>query len=96
VGPDEATASIRHTPRLVTDDMMALRHAAVAGVGVAHLPLMVVANELRQGTLVKVLPDWAPPSELIHAVLPSKRHLRPAVRALIDYLAEEFQKLSEM
>ena len=95
VGPDEATASIRHTPRLVTDDMMALRHAAIAGVGVAHLPLMVVANEFRQGTLVKVLPDWAPRPELIHAVLPSKRHLRPAVRALIDYLAEEFQKLDE-
>jgi DNA-binding transcriptional LysR family regulator len=95
VGPDEATASIRHTPRLVTDDMAAIRHAAVAGVGIAHLPVMMVADELRQGTLVKLLPDWAPRPELIHAVLPSKRHLRPAVRAMIDFLAEEFQKLDE-
>lgn len=95
VGPDDASASIRHVPRLVTDDMMALRHAAVAGVGVAHLPLMMVADELQQGTLVKLMPDWAPRPELIHAVLPSKRHLRPAVRALIDFLAEEFRKLDE-
>jgi DNA-binding transcriptional LysR family regulator len=95
VGPDEATASIRHVPRLVTDDMVALRHAAVAGIGVAHLPLMMVADELQQGTLVKLLPEWAPRRELIHAVLPSKRHLRPAVRVLIDFLAEEFGKLHE-
>jgi DNA-binding transcriptional LysR family regulator len=96
VGPDDAKASIRHVPRLVTDDMVALRHAAVAGVGVAHLPRMMVADELEQGTLSKLMPDWAPRPEMIHAVLPSKRHLRPAVRALIDFLAEEFQKLDEM
>jgi DNA-binding transcriptional LysR family regulator len=95
VGPDDATASIRHTPRLVTDDMAAIRHAALAGVGIAHLPVMMVADELRQGTLVKLLPDWAPRPELIHAVLPSKQHLRPAVRAMIDFLADEFQKLNE-
>jgi DNA-binding transcriptional LysR family regulator len=96
VGPDDATASIRHTPRLVTDDMAAIRHAAVAGVGIAHLPLMMVVDELKRGTLVKLLPEWAPRPELIHAVLPSKRHLRPAVRAMIDFLAEEFKKLDEM
>jgi len=96
LGPDEASASIRHVPRLVSDDMLALRHAAVAGVGVAHLPLMMVADELRQGRLVKLMPEWAPRPELIHAVLPSNRQLRPAVRALIDFLAEEFQKFDQM
>jgi DNA-binding transcriptional LysR family regulator len=95
VGPGDASASIRHTPRLVTDDMVALRHAAVAGVGVVHLPLMMVSDELRRGTLVKLLPEWAPRPELIHAVLPTKRHLRPAVRALIDFLAAEFERLEE-
>jgi DNA-binding transcriptional LysR family regulator len=96
VGPDEAKASIRHAPRLVTDDMVALRHAAVAGVGVAHLPLMMVSDELKRGTLVKLIPDWAPAPEMIHAVLPSKEHLRPAVRALIDFLADEFRSVDEM
>jgi DNA-binding transcriptional LysR family regulator len=94
-GPEGARASIRHTPRLVTDDMVALRHAALAGVGVAHLPVMMVAAELRQGSLVRLLPGWAPPDELVHAVLPSKRHLRPAVRTLVDFLAEAFSKLGE-
>ncbi|MCC6531445.1 MAG: LysR family transcriptional regulator [Burkholderiales bacterium] len=96
VGPNAAKATIRHVPRLVTDDMVALRDAAVAGVGIAHLPLMMVTGELKRGTLMKLLAEWAPRAEMIHAVLPSKRHLRPAVRALIDFLAEEFQKLEEI
>lgn len=94
-GPDGAQASIRHTPRLITDDMNALRSAALAGVGVVHLPLMVVAEALDAGALVTILPQWAPPPELIHAVLPSKRHMLPSVRAVIDFLAERFQRLDE-
>lgn len=95
VGPGQEVASIRHVPRLVTDDMAALRHAAVAGAGIVHLPLMMVAEELRQGALVRLLPQWTPPPELIHAVLPTKRHLRPAVRAVIDFLSAAFQQLEE-
>jgi DNA-binding transcriptional LysR family regulator len=33
-GPDGATATVRHTPRFVTEDMVALRLAALRGVGV--------------------------------------------------------------
>jgi len=94
-GPDGARASIRHAPRLITDDMVALRNAAIAGVGIVHLPFMMVTDELKAKTLVKILPQWAPPPELIHAVLPSKRYMLPSVRALIDFLAERFQRLNE-
>jgi DNA-binding transcriptional LysR family regulator len=94
-GPDAAHAMIRHVPRLVTDDMLMLRRAAIAGIGVVHLPLMMVTDELRAGTLTKLLPQWAPRPELIHAVLPSRRHMRPAVRALLDFIADGFQQLDE-
>jgi DNA-binding transcriptional LysR family regulator len=90
VGPDSATAALHHAPRLVTDDMIALRMAAVAGVGVVQLPVMMVSDELAAGTLVKVLPEWEPKSGIVHAVFPSRRGLLPAVRALIDFLAEQF------
>lgn len=94
-GPNGAQASIRHTPRLISDDMIALRRAAIAGVGVVHLPLMMVTDEIGHGTLTKLIPEWAPRPELIHAVLPSKRYLLPSVRALIDFLADRFQRLDE-
>ncbi len=60
-----------HQPRLVTADMNTLRSAALAGVGVVQLPLMMVTEQLAEGTLVRLLPDWSVRHEIIHAVYPS-------------------------
>jgi DNA-binding transcriptional LysR family regulator len=95
-GPDGATALVPHDPRLVTEDMVALRLAALEGVGVAQLPATVVRADLLQGRLVEVLPAWAPRSELVHAILPSRRGLLPSVRHLLDFLAEQFTSLCEV
>jgi len=94
-GPDGAQARIHHQPRLVTRGMAMLRVAALAGVGVGQLPLMMVREPLARGELVRVLPEWAPPSGIIHAVFAARRGLLPAVRTLIDFLAERFQELDE-
>lgn len=95
VGPDDSEARITHRPRLVTRSMTALRVAATAGVGVAQLPTVMMTNELANGRLVRVLDGWAPPREIIHAVFPSRRGLLPAVRGLIDFLADRFATLEE-
>lgn len=95
VGPDGARAVIRHHPRLVTRSMPALRIAAVAGVGVVQLPSMMAADDLAQGRLIHVLPGWEPRREIIHAVFASRRGLLPAVRALVDFLAEGFAALDD-
>lgn len=95
IGPEGAEAIINHRPRLVTDDMVALRTAAIAGVGIVQLPTLVVIDEIRGGRLVQVLPGWAPRPHIIHAVYPSKRGLLPSVRALLDFLALRFDALQE-
>lgn len=89
-GPDGATATIGHHPRLITDDMVQMRIAALAGIGVVQLPTMMIEKDLAAGCLVDVLPDWRPRSGIVHAVFPSRRGLLPAVRGLIDHLAAEF------
>ena len=94
-GPEGAEAIIHHRPRLVSDDMIALRSAAIAGVGVVHLPLLIVSDEIRNGQLVHLLPSWAPKRQIVHAVYPSKRGLLPSVRALLDYLGARFSELRE-
>lgn len=94
-GPDGAQATLRHTPRFVTDDMIALRQAAAAGAGVVQLPVMMMSDELRRGELVRVLPGWAPKGGIIHAVFPSRRGLLPSVRSLLDFLAERFATLDD-
>lgn len=93
-GPDGSLASQHHHPLFVTTDMLTLRRAAVAGVGVVQLPEIMVHEQLRTGELVRLLDDWSPADEAIHAIFPTKRGISPAVRLLIDFLAERFQKMS--
>ena len=95
LGPDGAVADVPHAPRLVTRGMAALREAALAGVGVAQLPAMVVRDALQDGRLLRVAPDWAPPKEIVHAVFPSRRGLLPSVRLFLDHLAGSFAALDE-
>ncbi|MBP0619195.1 LysR family transcriptional regulator [Cupriavidus consociatus] len=94
-GPDGASAELHHKPRLVTDDMIMLRAAAVAGAGLVQLPLMMVSDELREGRLARVLPGWSIKGGVIHAVFPSRRGLLPSVRELIDFLSQRFAQISE-
>ncbi|MDH7794972.1 MULTISPECIES: LysR family transcriptional regulator [unclassified Beijerinckia] len=95
-GPDGATAKIPHRPRLLTEDMVALREAALAGIGVCQFPTMVVQEDLRAGRLIDILPGWAPRTGIIHAAFPSRRGLLPSVRALMDFLAAEYAELSRL
>ncbi|XAH23225.1 LysR family transcriptional regulator [Xylophilus sp. GW821-FHT01B05] len=95
IGPDGAQATIRHQPRLITRGMLALRAAAVAGVGVVQLPSMMVREQIERGELIHVIPGWAPRREIIHAVFASRRGQLPALRALLDFLADRFRLLDE-
>ncbi|WP_248750741.1 LysR substrate-binding domain-containing protein [Pseudomonas sp. MWU15-20650] len=90
-GPDGAKAQIQHTPRLVSDDMPTLKSAALSGVGAANLPLAVVRDEIADGRLIALLPEWRPTEGVITAVFPSRRGLMPSVRSLIDFLGNAFE-----
>jgi DNA-binding transcriptional LysR family regulator len=83
--------SVRHEPRLACSDLTALREAAVAGLGIALLPAYTCAPALRDGKLVRLFPDWQAPGGAIHLVFTTRRGLPPAVRALIDHIAEHFR-----
>lgn len=94
-GPNGVQAVIHHTPRFITTDMIALRNAALAGVGVVQLPLLMLQQQLMEGSLLRLLPQWSPRREIIHAVFASRRGLLPSVRLLVDYLAECFAAIDE-
>jgi DNA-binding transcriptional LysR family regulator len=94
VGPNDVAATVHHRPRLVTNDLVAVRAAAVSGVAVAQLPTLYIQDDLLHNRLVEVLPQWLPRSGIIHAVFPSRRGLLPAVRGLLDFLVAEFRELA--
>lgn len=84
-------ADVALRPRLRADNVFALREAAVAGLGIALLPLRVA-----EGTpaLRRVLPRWAPEPVPVHAVFPGNRWLSPKVRSFVDLVVERFDAAS--
>lgn len=74
--------------RLRVNNSFAVREAAVAGLGIAQLPLLVARPATESGTLVHLLPSWAPASVPVHAVFASSRYLSAKVRAFIDLAAQ--------
>jgi DNA-binding transcriptional LysR family regulator len=95
-GPDGAAVTIRHKPRFATEDMVALRLAALSGVGVCQFPTFVVQDDVAAGRLIDILPDWTPKAGIIHAVFPTRRGLLPSVRALLDFLAQGYVELGRL
>lgn len=94
-GPDNQEVTLHHKPRFVTTDMIALRAAALAGVGIVQLPMLMLNKQIADGSLVRLLPDWRTRREVIHVVFPSRRGQLPAVRALIDFLVESYAGFEE-
>ncbi|MGX5221339.1 LysR substrate-binding domain-containing protein [Pseudomonas segetis] len=92
LGPDDGRLVIAHQPRMITDDLQALRNGVLAGLGIVHLPWVAVREDVAAGKLVEILPGWAPKCGIVHAIFPSRRGLLPSVRTLIDFLAEEFSQ----
>lgn len=68
-----------------TSRAMALDHQ-----GVILQPGFLVAPDLAAGTLVELMPEFRAKTLGIYAVYPSRKHVSPKVRALIEFLMERF------
>jgi DNA-binding transcriptional LysR family regulator len=79
-------------PRLLSDDMIGLKQAAIKGLGVVALPGYVCRDEVRSGALRRVLPNWLAGDSTITALIPYRQGLLPSVRVFLDHLATEFPK----
>ncbi|MCA9503901.1 MAG: LysR family transcriptional regulator [Myxococcales bacterium] len=76
--------------RVCIDNGDALRRAVLTGHGIAYLPTFLVGDDVRAGLLETPLSDRVHPGSGLYTVYPASRHLSPKVRALIDWLVEEF------
>lgn len=78
-------------PRHQIGDGAAVVQAAVAGLGIAQMPLSLVAGPLADGTLVEILPDHGTALVGIYALWPRTRHLAVRVRHVVNVLAAKGQ-----
>lgn len=89
IGADgEQTISV--TGVLCSNNGEVLRDAAVRGLGITLLPMFMVAQELQQGTLQTIMPDYHPLELSIAVIYPVNRHLTTKVRLLVDFLQKRF------
>lgn len=71
-------------PLIVGEDRLAVL-AALNGAGLSYFFDIRVAEELAEGRLIRVLEDWCPPYSGFCIYYPSRRQMRPALRAFIDF-----------
>lgn len=79
------TTEVHVTPLLRTNNVRVLIGALKAGRGMGAVQLLLVSEELRDGRLVRVLPEYEVKPSEIYVTYPTARFLRPAVRAFIDF-----------
>jgi DNA-binding transcriptional LysR family regulator len=94
-GPDDEVRRVELNPRVSGFDFPMLRSLAEQGVGITLLPETLCAEQVRTGSLEVVLPAWRLPQGICHVLFASRRGLLPAVRVLIDFLAEKMPALLE-
>lgn len=78
----------RVNPTLYSNSAIALRKAAVAGLGLALVPRYAVADELASGQLVTVLPRNRVPPRTLFGIYPGKGAASTKVRIFIDFLGK--------
>jgi len=86
----DGEVSVRVDPVLRTNNGDTCRAGALAGHCVVLQPTFLVGEDLRAGRLVELLPDYEAATLGIYALYPSRRHVVPRVRLLVDYLVEAF------
>ncbi|PTQ89015.1 LysR family transcriptional regulator [Agitococcus lubricus] len=64
------------------------RDAAIAGLGLAVMPLFIVAEALRTGQLIDAMPQMELSPIPIYAVYPPTRYVSKKVRLVIDHLCQ--------
>lgn len=84
-------STVPFSPQLSSDDMGTLKDAAIAGLGIVSLPTYTCQQEINNGSLARVLPDWTSGNAQLSLLMPSRKSQSPVVRALSDYLLDNLQ-----
>lgn len=72
--------------RFAISSALALRQAALEGLGIVEINSYLVGADIGAGRLIRLLDGYQPRELSIYAVFPQRRHLAPKVRVFVDAL----------
>lgn len=90
-GGTEGEIAVRTRPQLRCNNGDTCLALALADQGLILQPSFIVAEALRAGDLVEVLPEYSAGELGIYALYASRRHLSHKLRVMIDFLVEAFR-----
>jgi DNA-binding transcriptional LysR family regulator len=86
---NESPVQVDVTGRIAANTAQALIKAAVAGAGIALVPVAMATPHMESGRLVQVLPEWGLEGVGVSFVYPSRRQLPRAVSAFIEFAMDK-------
>ncbi|RTE67744.1 LysR family transcriptional regulator [Amphritea opalescens] len=87
---------LRFTPSMEIGSNDAVKHAVIAGLGVAVLPKLSIGAELQLGRLKIVDIDGFPLRRSFCVVHPQAKHPTPAMQAFLDYIQQNIKQFERM
>lgn len=76
---------------VVANNAEAVLQLAIAGGGITRLTDVIVGDAIQRGELVPILTDWHHVEPVpLYATYPSGKNLSPKIRAMVDFLVEQF------
>jgi len=88
--PTGADIVVPVSGRYLANNADVLRSTALAGGGIILVPTFLIGDDLRAGRLVRLLSNYPPPEQALHALYPPGRHLSAKVRTFVDFLVVRF------
>ena len=84
--------SVHIKPFMQTNNGDTCLAAALAHQGIVLQPSFIVGEALRAGDLIEIMPQYKSIELGVYAIFPTRKHIAPKVRVLIDFLVEYFSK----
>ncbi|EGT4255417.1 LysR family transcriptional regulator [Citrobacter amalonaticus] len=84
------------TPRLSSDSIYVARNAALAGLGVVVVSSWTVTEDIAQGRLVELVPDWQAAPLPVHLVYPWARYYPTRLRKFLELMKKVMPELAGM
>jgi DNA-binding transcriptional LysR family regulator len=82
---------IGQSPRFTSDNVQAVRAAAVKGIGIVMMPRELLSPDIESGRLVELLTRLTPPPRPIHAVYAKERQSSPKLASFVDFLVAQLR-----
>lgn len=76
--------------RYSADSGLAIRKSVLSGQGITLTPTFLIFDDLREGRLVTLLPEYPPSGHHLYAVFPPGRHRPDRVRVFLEHLVKAF------